>query len=703
MRTTLFIISFFFLHTLAAQKVGVNIIGLPVTTLDVNGAVSMREGATLPVVVGNNNDVVLANFSVFRVPILGGGISITGFTAGNDGRILTVLNGSGQTLTLVNQLTSSANNQITTGTNANITIANNGSVSLMYNATFTKWLVTSVQSAVGTDWSINGNATSSTDFLGTTNAQDLIFKTNNTEMARFTNSGVLGFDIANHVAMGANAALNSNQTASIIEYYASIPTIATTSLYLSQIRTETAPTTSSDAYGINNELTYRISGNATTGNGYGIRSRINSDGNYGFNILSSGFYITSVGGSSAAQKRAMGIYGMIQNDGTGTVQEGVGSYGDVTCTSTGTISNASGAAAWAFINNTGTLTNAAGFRGGVGLSSTATGTIGQGVGGYFDSYNANNNYGVLANGYVTKAGTYTANYGGKFTTYANIATATVNNQYGVYSVSYKNLGTVDNSFGAYINGTDGSTTNYGIYANVGNSATNNYLLYGNVVNGVGTDWGVYVTGEDKNYFSNNVGIGTNTPTSKLYVSGENSPIITITGNGAANTDSYAQGGIHFYEAGNANWGFVTDMISPTLLSTKYDNLNTFRIRTILSGGMTDALTILQNGRVGINLGNDVGAKSMLELNGSFATPINFTASNITLDENHHTIVLTGAAAITLPTASTVARRMYVIVNNSGSVRTISSYVPIGGGSSTSIPTATSITVQSDGTNWYRIY
>ena len=119
--------------------------------------------------------------------------------------------------------------------------------------------------------------------------------------------------------------------------------------------------------------------------------------------------------------------------------------------------------------------------------------------------------------------------------------------------------------------------------------------------------------------------------------------------------------------------------------------------------MIDALTILQNGKVGINLGNDIAAKSMLELNGSFATPINFTASNLTLDENHHTIVLTGAATITLPTASTVTRRMYVIVNNSGAIRTISSYVPIGGGSSTAIPTATSITVQSDGTNWYRIY
>ncbi|MFM2269692.1 MAG: hypothetical protein RL757_3133, partial [Bacteroidota bacterium] len=695
-------ICFFSITTLAAQKVGVNVIGLPVTTLDVNGSASLREGAALTVVAGTNNDVALGNFSIFRLPILGGGISITGFAGGNDGRILTLLNGSGQTLTLVNQLTSSAANQITTGTNADITISNNGSVTLIYNSTFTKWLVTSVQSAVGTNWSINGNTTGSTNFLGTTNVQDLVFKTNNTEMGRFNSSGTLGFDVANHFAAGSSGAINNNLTAVISENYTSVPTLATASLYLYQTRTEASPISTTDAYGINNELTYRISGNATTGAGYGIRSRLNTDGNYGFKTLSSGLYITSVGGSSAAQERAMGVYGITQNDGTGTINDGTGLYGDVTSVSTGTVTNASGVTGWAFINGTGTLTNAFGFRGGTGLNAAATGNIINGYGGSFDSYNAGNNTGVKGTAYVAKAGTYTNHFGGNFTAYTDHASATSNNVYGIYCNAYRQTGSLNNAYGAYFNSVGAAVTNYGIYANVGNSATNNYLLYGNVTNGVNTDWGVYITGEDKNYFSNNVGIGTNTPTSKLYVSGENSPVITVTGNGTANTDAYTQGGIHFYEAGNSNWGFITDMISPTLLSTKYDNLNAYRIRTILSGVQTDAITVLQNGRVGINLGNDIGAKSMLELNGSFATPINFTASNMTLGDNHYTIVLTGAATITLPTASTVARRMYVIVNNSGSVRTISSYVPFGGGTATTVANASSITVQSDGINWYRI-
>jgi hypothetical protein len=36
---------------------------------------------------------------------------------------------------------------------------------------------------------------------------------------------------------------------------------------------------------------------------------------------------------------------------------------------------------------------------------------------------------------------------------------------------------------------------------------------------VGTKWGIYLTGETKNYFSGSVGIGTTNPTAKLHVNG----------------------------------------------------------------------------------------------------------------------------------------------------------------------------------------
>ena len=49
--------------------------------------------------------------------------------------------------------------------------------------------------------------------------------------------------------------------------------------------------------------------------------------------------------------------------------------------------------------------------------------------------------------------------------------------------------------------------------------TTGYLYYGSYSGTVGTKYGVYVTGETKNYFSGKVGIGTNNPGYKLEVNG----------------------------------------------------------------------------------------------------------------------------------------------------------------------------------------
>ena len=55
----------------------------------------------------------------------------------------------------------------------------------------------SIVPAALADWLINGNANiGATNFLGTTNANDLIFKTNNIELARFTSSGKFGVGTA---------------------------------------------------------------------------------------------------------------------------------------------------------------------------------------------------------------------------------------------------------------------------------------------------------------------------------------------------------------------------------------------------------------------------------------------------------------------------------------------------------------------------
>jgi hypothetical protein len=62
--------------------------------------------------------------------------------------------------------------------------------------------------------------------------------------------------------------------------------------------------------------------------------------------------------------------------------------------------------------------------------------------------------------------------------------------------------------------------------------TTGYLYYGSYSGTVGTKYGVYVTGETKNYFSGNVGIGLTGITEKLHVSGN----ILATGDVTAYSD-----------------------------------------------------------------------------------------------------------------------------------------------------------------------
>ena len=91
------------------------------------------------------------------------------------------------------------------------------------------------------------------------------------------------------------------------------------------------------------------------------------------------------------------------------------------------------------------------------------------------------------------------------------------------------------------------------------------------------------------------------------------------------------------------------------------------------------------------------------MNGSTGFAITTTSSNLTLNSTHHTVIITGGApTITLPAAgSTNTRRVYIIVNRTVSGVTITSYLNFSG-SSTSVGANSSITIQSDGTNWYRI-
>ena len=108
------------------------------------------------------------------------------------------------------------------------------------------------------------------------------------------------------------------------------------------------------------------------------------------------------------------------------------------------------------------------------------------------------------------------------------------------------------------------------------------------------------------------------------------------------------------------------------------------------------------GYVGVNPGG--APNSRLDVTGSFGNAIRSTTVATTLDVDDHTLIIgpaAGAIIITLPAAAGTGRREYVIVNRSGSVQTVGSYLDFSG-TSTTIAANSAITLQSNGTNWFRI-
>ncbi|MFC1711957.1 beta strand repeat-containing protein, partial [Patescibacteria group bacterium] len=98
--------------------------------------------------------------------------------------------------------------------------------------------------------------------------------------------------------------------------------------------------------------------------------------------------------------------------------------------------------------------------------------------------------------------------------------------YGVYNnLSSSTNSTVANLYGTYNDITttsQGTKTAYGTYYKTNNSSTGGtqYAFYGDMSSGTATKWGLYLNGEDKNYLSSNLGIGTTNPGYALEVTGD---------------------------------------------------------------------------------------------------------------------------------------------------------------------------------------
>lgn len=97
--------------------------------------------------------------------------------------------------------------------------------------------------------------------------------------------------------------------------------------------------------------------------------------------------------------------------------------------------------------------------------------------------------------------------------------------------------------------------------------------------------------------------------------------------------------------------------------------------------------------------------SKLYVNGSFSVPIVLKTANYTLTASDHTVVFDGTSlTATLPSASGCTGRIYVLVNRNATTLTTSvAYQTLTTGvTSTTVTAASSVWIQSDGTNYYQI-
>ena len=174
-------------------QVGIGTID-PKTELDVEGALSLREGTALNLSNGTNSNINLGatSYSSYRIigPTAAFEIESIIPETGADGQLVTLINTTAQIMTVVHASTAGARRiYCPNETNAVLT-GRYATVTFQYNASLTKWML--IESLGGkNDWSTLGNSgtTAGTNFLGTTDGNALSIFTNNTEKLRISIGG----------------------------------------------------------------------------------------------------------------------------------------------------------------------------------------------------------------------------------------------------------------------------------------------------------------------------------------------------------------------------------------------------------------------------------------------------------------------------------------------------------------------------------
>ena len=233
-------------------------------------------------------------------------------------------------------------------------------------------------------WGLLGNSgtTAGTNFVGTTDAQDLVFKRNNTEGLRLSSGKTINtgdLTVSNRLIAGNMGTLDSLSL---------INAVGTQTSYTNNVhglRADFTVTPPSgylySTFGGYNKLTIK----GTNGGNYHVGSLgYISNENTGTVPVVAGAGGTIFHNSVGTIAGTYGLQSSIYNNSTGTITNAYGTYTQIYNLSTGTITNAYGNYITPFVKSGGTMTNAYGL--------------------YIDNQTAaTNNYGIYVNGASTRA------------------------------------------------------------------------------------------------------------------------------------------------------------------------------------------------------------------------------------------------------------------------------------------------------------
>jgi hypothetical protein len=166
------------------QDIGINTDN-PKTSLDIDGDLALNYGilklqsTSIKSIDCKNNPK-----SFYFISNESGDFNIYSITGGTNGRFLVLINVSTYQMSLKDN---TLNSNIYSNFEKEIKVQSQGIVMLSYNHKTDKWMQMALGGSNNSKWLTTGNGNIDVnDFLGTVNANDLIFKTNNNEVAKIT-------------------------------------------------------------------------------------------------------------------------------------------------------------------------------------------------------------------------------------------------------------------------------------------------------------------------------------------------------------------------------------------------------------------------------------------------------------------------------------------------------------------------------------